>query len=464
MPTWVLIAAVSGLALAAAPAASGRSQEPQWSAQKVLGEVRDFAAGQGSRSQLVGDAKGDVALAWLSSDGLRLTRSSHGGPLGPGRLISRHIDSAPFMAIDGRGDVVVAWSYSDHTVSIPGYMDEVECCDHVRVAMLRAGSKHVTFTDLTRPLESASVRSVALTSDGSTVAVAYEAEPESVAVENGQETRLFVSVGSFSRSFRHKVSIGNTMLFSLRAVAHSMSLVTGGLDGGAGGYLRETVVSAAGRMSEVRRVTGSFASFRSRENPEGEDTAGDLATLVEENAPDGITYDLATLSGRHATLRSQLLAFEGTDASRSIFDSPAIAVAPSGRMLASWEGYAVGDRNSLVIAAGSVGDGRLRTVGKLLSAGSEGAYRGSVDAVDSAGVGVVVAEQGAPSSRYQQGGPLVAVFFGPRGRISSLVPIGRVEDIATWSGLSAVIDKHGHGIVAWQDGSGQLLTRRFRAP
>jgi hypothetical protein len=449
---------VAVLVLGIAPVASGRDETPRWSATRVLGQVSYFAAGQGS--QLVGDAEGDVALAWQSSNGLRIARARHGGPLGPARLISRHIDSEPFMAIDRRGNVIVAWSYSDHTVSIPGYMDEVACCDHVRVAMLRAGSSHVTFADLTRPLESASVRSVALAEDGSTVAVAYEAEPESAAVEERQETRLFASMGSFSRPFRHRVPIGNTTLFSLRDVVGGVALVTGEANGD-DGYLHETVISAGGRRLRARQVPGSFASWRSRENPVGQDAVGDLAMLVEENVPGGIASDFATLPRRGGSLHSQLLAFEGTSGPFGAFSSPAIAVAPSGKVLASWGGYRAGSGYSLVVAAGSVTDGRLRRIAKLVAVGSELDYRDSVDAIDSAGAGVIVVDQAVSNSGFLEGEPLIAVFHSPSGRLSSSVQIGRVEGAAR---TAVVIDKHGRGVVAWQDGEGRLLTRRFQAP
>jgi hypothetical protein len=97
-------------------------------------------------ARIVTNARGDVALAWADRAGIRVAVKRAGkrfqGPaLIPGSRSAQFDEERTFLVgISGAGDVVVAWSFNDHTRRAgPPQTGEGDCCLRIRAAIKRAG-------------------------------------------------------------------------------------------------------------------------------------------------------------------------------------------------------------------------------------------------------------------------------------------------------------------------------------
>lgn len=450
------------LALGITPAATARGDSSAWSAPQVLGAANYFGPDRGTGGpQLVSDESGDRAVAWTSPGGLRVALAHRGGPFGPSRVIASSVDEGPIVAIDERGDVAVAWDFNDHSHAIPADMEVLYCCDHVGAATLAAGARRFRYQDLATPRRSLHVRSLAIAANGSTVAVSYESEPLAALGTDQRPHELFARVGRFGHLLGRGVALGAELdVFSMRASPGQASLLMG-ITGREDADLREAVVTEPGRRTAHRRIRG-LAGFRSSVQPEGYDAQGEFALLAEVNIPGGIAYDFAI---RHASgpFRVQRLATTLTSEEREPIRSPAMAVSATGTVLATWTGPGI--PSLLTVASGQLHSGRLKRWATLNPVFPGPGYDESADAINPRGQGVIVADQDDPTARFQEGGPLLALFRSPSGRLSPPVLIGRIEDVA-YNELTpaVVIDAQGRGVAVWQNGRYELIARRFRSP
>jgi hypothetical protein len=447
--TWAVVLVAFGFGVTTA-----RAEPGTWSAPQTLGQLGYLGAGRGS--PLVGDEAGDSAVVWTSpTSELRVARARAGHVFGAGRLLSRKSGAGgPMIAMDQRGDVIVAWEYNDRSVAIPTFMELSYCCDHVVVATLPAGSARVRYQDLSSRGRSLHLSSVALAADGSSDAVAYESEPIS-SIGTGRGTHeLLARVGRVGRAFGRGVALGSRDVFSLHASAGRASLLLGTAGEGPE-PLHEAVVTATGRRTPLRVVHG-LTRVRASDEPEGYDAHGDQAMLVVLGAPNAINYGFATRRPG-GPFRVQRLASEHQEGPWGGFGSPALAVSSSGRVLATWTSH-----ETLIVAGARLPDGRLgrETLGPVFPGLGEAE---SAAAIDSQGQGVIVAKQSDPAAAYQEGEPLLAVFRSPRGRLYPPALVGRV-DVENATRPAVVIDARGRGVAVWQSGRNQLEARRFRVP
>jgi hypothetical protein len=133
----LLTLAVAALA-AASPASAG------WTLERVAAHIG--TGGYGDLT-LAGNARGDTALLFETSHGLSLALARPGGGFGQARAVPhagvRQVggDSNLGVAIDEHGSALVIWTENDHTRRAPPSSRDDDCCERVRVALLRAGSK-----------------------------------------------------------------------------------------------------------------------------------------------------------------------------------------------------------------------------------------------------------------------------------------------------------------------------------
>ncbi len=455
------------LVLGIAPAAMARTDSGAWSAPQVLGAANYFGPDRGTGGpQLVSNASGDRAVAWIGQ-GLRVALARDGGPFGPSRVIASSVQAGPIVAIDERGDVAVAWDFNDHShaVPIPAENETRYCCEHVVVATLAAGARRFRYQDLATPQRSLHLRSLAIAANGSTVAVSYASEPLATIAGNGTAYELFARVGRLERPLGRGVALGAELeVFSMRATPGQASLLMG-VTGSQVAGLREVVVTRRGRRTAEHGVRG-LVGFRSSTEPEGYDARGDFALLAEVNVPSGIAYDYATRRPG-GPFRVQRLATGLISEEREPIRGPSLAVSTTGRVLATWIGAAEASTltSTLIVAAGRLPGDRLQHRTTLSQVFPGLGFGVTTDAINARGQGVIVADQNDPTARFQEGGPLLALFRSPTARLSPLRSIGRIEDVASSDEAPAVvIDAHGEGVAVWRNGRGELIARRFQSP
>ena len=128
----------SRLAIGAALAAGVLSLIPAqaangWS-RAALGASAPDQTGDAS---VVGNSRGDTAVTWPGKNGIQLAiaRAGHGFRT-PVRVPHSQDGIVPELAINGSGDVLVFWSYDDHTYRAPPYSRDDDCCFGVRLTVL----------------------------------------------------------------------------------------------------------------------------------------------------------------------------------------------------------------------------------------------------------------------------------------------------------------------------------------
>ncbi|HEX4484055.1 MAG TPA: hypothetical protein VH081_09735 [Solirubrobacteraceae bacterium] len=454
--------ALFSLVLGIPAAANARAASGTWSAPQNLGGESYFDPGSSTAPDLVSNAAGDEALVWTSPAGLRLSIARRGGPFAPSRPVASGEPGDSIVAIDDRGDVAVAWSLNDHsiTIPVPGDFDYAEyCCEHLVVATLAAGAHRFRYQQMTTPRRSLQPSSLALAANGSTLAVLYYDSPP---VNSARPRELFARLGRFGHRLGRAVVLGSELnVFSMRAsTGHASLLLDSAVEGDG---LRDALVTQGARLAAERRVPGFFG-YPLEGQSEGYDARGDFAMLASASIPTGIAWNFGTrrAGGR---FRVQRLASDKSLSESERILNPAIAVSAGGETLASWIGPGLGTEvpHSLIVASARLPRGRLVQQAKIVPTPFGLGYRTTAAAIDDRGQGVIVADQADPAAAYQEGGPLVALFRSPAGRLSQPALIGRIEDVAQSQAPAVVIDAHGRGVAVWQDGRGELLARRFRS-
>lgn len=405
------------LVLGVTPSAMARVDSGAWFAPQILGIANYFGPDRGtSGPQLVSDASGDRAVAWSSPTGLRVALARRGGPFGPSRLIASRVEAGPIVAIDERGEVAVAWGFNDHSHAIPVPADTETryCCDRLVVATLAAGAHRFRYQDLATPQGSLHLRSLAIATNGSTLAVSYDSEPLAAIATDPGAHELFARVGRLGQPLGGGVALGAELeVFSMHSSPGHASLLIGATGGEEAGLL-EAVVTEPGHRTVEHHISG-LVGFRSSTESEGYDAYGDFALLAEVNLSDGVAYDFATRLSAGA-FRVQRLVTDLKSEGHEPFRSPAMAVSANGAVLATWTGPGI-EPSPLTVASGQLRRGRLRRWVTLNPPFPGPGYDESADAINTRGQGVIVADQNDPTVRFQEGGPLLA-FFACRPDVS----------------------------------------------
>jgi hypothetical protein len=94
---------------------------------------------------MAGNGRGDAALVYEEDNGIALAVARPGRPFAAPRLLPRSGDysNVDQVAIDERGNVVVVWNYNDGSQPDPIDVRGEGCCERLRIALLKRGSRHV---------------------------------------------------------------------------------------------------------------------------------------------------------------------------------------------------------------------------------------------------------------------------------------------------------------------------------
>lgn len=456
------------------PDASAR-QTVRWSASQALGEV-SYQLLRGAR--LVSAPDGHMAVAW-NHNGVVLALAGPGKRFGhPLRLADRS-DSRPVVAIDARGEAIVAWDYSDNSVRPPREerSSGSSCCDHVRIAMVRPGGKVVSYQTVTPPGRSAEVEQVAISSDGSTVAVSYSSVSEMVARYGSWRIattrRLVVRVASFGRRFSAAAAVGTGASSAMLRVHARRAYVIYSENGFP--EEQEAVVSRHGQLISRMLVGGvavgvtrtSFVpparTYTVEQLASGFDAKGDAILLIDEEQLSA-EYEA---DRRH--LQTMIRGVDGrfwTDTFatagvyyKEAFCTPSLSVAPSGLALAAWGAACEGQQISL--AFGSI-DGRHRglrqTRGLALPTHADH-LRAVTCALGPHDRGLIVIDMETPATRGLS--KVIAITRSGSGRLG--IPHQVSSELGEFDAEpQVVIDAHGRGVVIWLDQSSDLMATWFK--
>jgi hypothetical protein len=131
----VLLAALTCGFAVVPPAHAGM---PWWRAQTVASFPPDRGVYE-TDVALVGNARGRRAIAWPAPGGIRVAIAPPGQGFGRSRLLRREKSSAgaPHLAMSSSGDTLVVYHYFDGTYTPPSEARESDCCEGVRVAVVR---------------------------------------------------------------------------------------------------------------------------------------------------------------------------------------------------------------------------------------------------------------------------------------------------------------------------------------
>lgn len=469
----LLAAAISGAALVASSAQAG----VRWGPRQRLGSVGYYPTSY----QLAGNARGDEAIVWEEPDGaLKVARAHPGGTFGPGRLLSRRAYEEPAVAMNRRGDLIIAWDYSDNSyVPPPDSREGSRCCDHVRVAMLDRTGRIRARETLTPDGVTSDVAAVALADDGSTAAVLYRSSLPSRAsgLSESGVSHILLRVARFGKSFGRVVGFGYDGPESLRADSRGVTVVYGTEAGTEANpfewFEREPELSVATmiearvpangrrvtrrRLARIRYEAGGISNEGVVDMQFNYDAHGDLAALF--------TLRLDSVGLRLATLRpgASLHARNVRSASKSppldrTFSAPAMAVAPSGRGIVTWSGY---EHDQIGVALGKLPSDVFRLRAVLHPLPANRTLEAMSDAIDSDGQAAIAL---TASGTFGEGRSVVAVLRSAGGHFEKaklLAGYGLREGEAA---PRVVIDSHGSGVVTWVGPSRSVFAQRFQAP
>ncbi len=469
----VASALAAGLALSG-QTALGASRSSGWLSSQTLGPGAYFNAE--SHHVLAGNAAGAEAVVWVSSRGIQLARADPGRAFGPALLISRRTPSGtPFVAIDGHGDVLVAWQYSDGSVEIPDigvYGFETICCDHVVAATVGAGKRRVHTRALTSASVSAEVESIGISQSGSVAAVAYRSTPKALIVSKRSRyvagSELMMRTAAHGRRFSapHALAANAELRVPFGASVGGLRALyrTTRADGPSKEpttSLGEVAVTDTGRFRT--RTIGAIKGLRSIEG--GFDQDGELAALVEENVGLGIVHDFGvqTAGGalrlKQAALERSRLGPEGGIELSAIFTSPTLSVSTRGTFLAEW-GTGPPLRSIYKLAVGHLPSGRLSDpVEAPLPAASSDIRV----AVNGDGQAVITAVDGLDETRAE----VLGMFRTASGRLTAPVDLGEVGNTNSLGEAALTVSASGEGTAVWEADPGDrttLVARRFRVP
>ena len=452
-----LVTCLSGITLVTVSVAQAHQG---WSIQQHLGHVGQYPR---EGITLAGNAHGDAAIVWQASDGsLQLTLAKPGEPFGRARRISGSADGSPFIAMDRRGDVLIAWTSSDNSFVVPPNAREPGCCERVRTTMVRADGRILSHQTLTSHGTLGEVISVAVTPDGATAAVLYRSTPmRSVGSwQQADSASLALRVARFGARFGRRVGLGKDSVGSLRAGARDMAVVYGEPQKISSELseadMAESHISPTGRLLTTRYVgTLSYTEKGVGSMQFAYDARGDLAVLFTR--------------GQHrlviATLRANGLFHTHTihtvprPARGRTFYAPTESVAPSGLGIVTWSGGYSADAVGAAIGLLPSAAFQLAAVLHPLPPGR--AIDVMHNAIDSRGQAAMILTGSGP---YGEGHNVTAILRSASGHFSRPIVLADFGDLEVTSNPQVLLDEHGRGIAAWVGLRNRVIAQRIRAP
>lgn len=441
------LCAVVGLSVGVAPANADASQ--------ALGTQGEEA----SWHLLAGNASGRAIAIWTDPHRhLRFAVAAPGGPFGrSGTLGEASGQSSASVAMNPRGESLVAWAENDHRYPPPeSRVGALQCCDQVRVAVLNRVGSIVATTTLNPTTTTAIDPQATIAPDGS-AAVTYDEAPVEEEVSPFAFTeRLRTSTAD--HEYSPAVEVPGSVI-GLQARARQVSVITR-VDGstlvessyGVGGAMRST--RSLGSAPEEQFPTPLQVPFEAAFDSVG--GVGVLGPTEAELEP----FLLVTLRDPHTALRRNRV--DLTPSRR--FTSQSLAVAPSGRFLiarmvegAPWRDGRIG------VADGVLGGVRPRTTAVLHPFASEDAIESDSPsmAVDSSGRAAIAFQLMRAHAGYLYSSVLMT--RSATGRWSKLRHLSAWRESNDAAEPRLVLDAHGGGVVIWEEPSRALRASRFRA-
>jgi hypothetical protein len=428
----------------ATASAARETSRSGWSPLQVFGENAFGAA-------LAGNARGQAVVAWRAPDGVHVAQAKPGHRFGASQLIGELVAGRPWVAMNSRGEVAVAWSYKTGP----------HCCYRIRIIMLSATGHVVSRYTVAAAKTTAALQSLTIADDGLTV-VTYEATPESALKVSGSPfdaTHLIWQAGRFGSHLNRQFDLGvKTTLLSMS----SRSGETVGLYLDEGSYTAVTEIRL--RLNGRPRVV-PFGEVDLPSSPTnfGEDAHGDhILASVHSEARENV---IAVTAGRDGKFWSRTVSRRRGEAPKMLvgLEPPALAVSPSGRMLLSWSGASgfggPQGRQGLWTTIGNVQGAHVQAPHFLALAALQHAVGSTVSTINSRGQGIVLAStEHYGRSENQSRKSLFAYLCLTDGHfdkgtmlVSTHLPLGQPQ---------VTIDEHGRGVVLWGVGA-QLVARRF---
>ncbi len=435
---------------------------------------------------MVSDPRGDVAVVWVAGDGsLWWALAPAGHAFRPGRELSPDARSTSgettnhLIAMDSRGDVVVAWASGEDAYPSG---DATGCCTRVRAVVAAADGRIVSRQTLT-PLEAtAKAVSVAITPDGSSVAVLYDsATIEHVEGEvYGGPARLLLRSARLRGRFGKAAEVGEH-LGSECCVSPFVGDASVRISGPRVSVVYrvhppECRTEPCPRTSRESQLTAMYESvllpsgrllhtrtLKSLYQPGGYEHAydahGDLAALWSFSETSGAGTPVRELAA--ATLPqggplnvSAIRTMQIEDRAEEFIY--ALAVAPSGREIVSWwgESHNVG----IAVATGNVPGSTPRVRADLGPLPRGAGVNAMQDAIDSRGqAAIVLQSQAGPYGRPA----VTAILRSSDGRFLPPLKLAEYGE-PTQSEPEVAIGADGRGVVTWLGQFQALMARRFR--
>jgi hypothetical protein len=333
-----LLAAVAIALLGASPAGAS------WSRERVAAHIGIDGYGD---LALAGNGRGDAALLFETRDGLSLALARPGHGFGRPRAVPHVGDETNAgVAMDERGNVLVVWTDNDHTIPAAPFSRDDDCCNRVRVALLRAESRRFSGPKTISPRR-------------------VDAFPQAFSIVNGRVGIAWNEgldvVGRFSR---RGLGLGPAVRTSADYALAAVPLRTGPVltfyryHYTSGGTVRWSLwdLKVRGRSPVVRKLFSRH----------GELPSVDLA--ANARGDQALTWSEQVASNRYqvfAAARSRNGPFHPRRVSpRGSFDEPHVAIGSTGAAVAGWgdgrQLFTAGRRPGGAFGKG-VGFGRRRT-------------------------------------------------------------------------------------------------------
>ena len=418
--TRALCTAVAVLAtlLLASPASA------RWHVQRVGGHSSGY-----EDVALAGNARGDSAVAFDKGGEIALAIAHRGHRFGRAhRVPGSAAGSAPNVAIDEQGNVLVLWNYFDGFEEEDFESRDGPCCNGTKATVRYAHGRHFRHVQpLTPP--------------------GHEVTAEAWAIERGRVGVAWSELGRLRARFAARGRpLGRTVNARGEAtglgvsLAHGARRVTYALYGAHATSIREFHVRAGravGRRTLARGLPeGAYVAMATN-------ARGDQAVAWQ---PGDYVHPIAVhlaVRGRGGRFHSRVVSHDGP-----VDSAPVVAIGRSGAAVAAWPT----PRGKLLVSSRRPG-GRFG-VARRFDRNARGTFVLGVEvAVDAFGRSVIGWTQHRPDR--------VARFFGafrsPSGTRSRARAFGSAYDVGTQR--SAAIDAFGRARLVWRAPSGVKVAR-----
>jgi hypothetical protein len=404
---------------------------------------------------------------WSTGAGIELALARNGSRFGRVRLVpGSRGGQGPFVAIDARGDVAMAWTFIDN--SFDAGVPAGPCCTRVAAAVRWADGRFSAARTVTVRGTASYIAAITMVSGRAALLIqSGPSDPGPLGLQAGWP---LVSSAFSRRGFMPGVPVAPPG--ALARSAYLRGRVTSVVYSPIGALGRVNFEEA--RVLDGRSVRGvhglgaldesgfpppSFAGIGETDSvePTGQDAQGGQVVVYESDAAPGARLDAAIRSSSSGFFSANLDALQNDDFHGNYFRTPLLAVAPSGRAIITWER----NQQGLVHVVMRAPHRAFRPAGVLaLRVAPTAVTAAGATAVNSRGQAVIALASDAAGG---SGSALQAILRTQRGTYTPAVTLEGLSLGTIHDDPGAAIDESGRGVVVWTDAAGQVNARRFRA-